>query len=160
MWLTLILRNWQLAVIASLGVALMLSMTLGRMWKAERDEKIAVIESMKREAQSYKERSETIAKETGDAFNTLVEQIKAKDTALQKARTRFGTCASVRGVFPDWMLRHKDGVGETDVPEGTCELSLDERIPVDRAFVDTCATDAAFVRSVHEWRIANQLEVK
>lgn len=64
MWLTMIWRNWQLVVIASLTFALALSTLYGRALKAERDEKIAVIVSMKRAATEYSERSEQIARET------------------------------------------------------------------------------------------------
>jgi hypothetical protein len=156
MWITWILRNWQLAVIASLLVALMLSMSLGRMWKAERDEKIAVIDSMRREAQSYKERSETIAKETADGFTLLVEQIKDKDTAIKNARTRFQTCNAAHGVRADWLQPLPTGSGEADSPAGTDE-SPPERLVVDRTFIDACAIDVAQILSWQDWARKNDL---
>ena len=76
MWLTMILRNWQVVVIGLLGFALTLSTLYGRVLKAELGEKTAVIEYMQREAETFAGRSDQIAKETNSAFTQLVDQIK------------------------------------------------------------------------------------
>ena len=159
MWLTMILRNWQLALIALLSFALIASHIHGRWLKIEVAEKTAEIEYMHREAQAYERKSKEIADETSNAFTTLVEQIKGQGTALKNARAKFGSCNAAGGITAVGMLRAKDGVGEAYVSESTGGISEPERIPVSPDFINACAADAAFVGSVQQWRVANDLPV-
>lgn len=158
MWLTLMMRNWQLVVIGLLICALGASTLHSRALKAERDEKIAVIDSMRREAETYRATSQRVAKETSDGFSKLVEQIRTKDTALNAARARFGSCNVARGITAHGMLMPA-GAGQADVPESTGGTQEPERISVDAAFINDCAADAAFVGAVQQWRVGNQLPI-
>ncbi len=158
MWVTLLLRHWYWIVIASLSIALVVSMSLGRMWRAERDEKIAVIDSMHREAQAYRDKSNQISQETSDAFTTVVEQIKGKDTALNAARARFGSCNAAGGINPRRVF-HNDAHGQAGSAEGT-DAETAERVAVDRTFIDGCAIDAAMVLSWQDWARKNDLPVQ
>jgi hypothetical protein len=139
---------------------LALSITHGRYLSAKLDAKTQVIESMKLVAQNYQYRSEQTAKETSDAFTTLVEQIKGQDTALNAARAKFGSCNVAGGITAHRLPNVSSSAGQADVPEGAGGLPQPELIPVDRAFIDGCAGDSAFVRATHEWRIANGLPVQ
>ena len=160
MWLTMILRNWQLALIALLSFALIASPLYGRVLKAELGEKTAVIDYMRRVATEYSERSEQTAKETSDAFTTLVEQIKGQDTALKNARAKFGSCNVAGGITRfDGLLTYKDGVGEAYVPSSPSQPHLSESVAVSPDFINACAADAAFVGAVQQWRIANALPI-
>ena len=156
----MLLNNWKLIVIVSLTCALGASTLYGRVLKAELGEKTAEIDYMRRVATEYSERSEQTAKETSDAFTTLVEQIKDKDTALKNARARFGSCNVAGGITAVGMLRAKDGVGQAYIPSSPSEPSVEQRLAVTSEFVNGCAADAAFVGSVQQWRVANQLPVE
>lgn len=153
--MNLITTYWRESVIGLLLVALMLSMSLGQMWKAQRDERTAVIESMQREAQAYQEKSETIAKETADGFTMLVEQIKTKDTAIKNARSRFASCNTAHGVRADWMQPMPSDTGETDRSARTDATG--EKLVVDRVFIDACGIDAGTVGLWQEWARKNGL---
>jgi len=150
---------WRELLIVSLSVALSLSILHGRALRAERDAKTVVIDSMLREAKSFKDQSKQTAKETSDAFTLLVEQNKEKDIALTNAKKRFGSCNVARGVGPVGVLPTQYGAGQAGVPENTGEPSVEERLAVTSEFVDGCAEDSAFVRSVHEWRVGNTLPI-
>lgn len=156
MWLTMIFRNWQVVVIGLLGFALTLSTLYGRVLKAELGEKTAAIEYMKREAQNYHIRSDQIAKETSDGYQALVEQIKDKNLAISNAKKRFGNAAC--GIRANGLLVPASA-GQADVPKGTGEPSVEERLAVTTEFVNGCAEDSAFVKATHEWRIGNQLPI-
>ena len=160
MWLTTALNNWKWIVIASLGIALLTSIGYGKMVAAERDAKTQEIESMRLVAQNYEDRSTQTAKETSDAFTTLVESIKSKDTAIDAARAKFGSCNVAGGITVNRLPNVSPGISKADVPESTGRVSQPEHIPVSAEFVNGCASDSAFVGAIHEWRIANDLEVK
>lgn len=159
MWpLTPLNQAWLIAI-ALLTLALGASTLLGRAWKAERDEAITKIDFMAREATAFNERSETTAKETSDAFTLLVEQIKDKNTALNAARTRFGTCNVAGGITAVRLPNMPASASEAGLPESAGGVPEPELIPVDRAFIDGCASDSAFVKATHEWRVANDLPI-
>jgi hypothetical protein len=152
------LSNWKLIATGLSICALALSILHGRALKAEVAEKTAVIESMKLVAQNYQDRSEQTAKETSDAFTTLVEQIKDKDTALKNARARFGSCNVAGGITAVGMLRAKDGVGEayrTPSPDG----AIEERVAVTNEFINDCAIDAGRLDAWRSWAVKNDLPV-
>ena len=159
-WLTMALSNWKLIATGLSICALALSILHGRALKAELGEKTAEIDYMRRVATEYSERSEQTAKETSDAFTTLVESIKSKDTALNAARAKFGSCNVAGGITAVGMLRAKDGVGEAYVPESTGRVSQPEYIPVSAEFVNGCASDSAYVVAVGEWRVKNELPIE
>ena len=158
MWLTMIARNWQLALLALMTCAFTLSIAHGRYLKSELDAKIAEISAMRIVAQSYADQSEITAKETSSAFTTLVEQIKDKNTALKNTKARFGAYSSLcpRSV----RLPTEYDTRQTSVPESPSGVQESERVVIDTATLNTCATDSAFVSAVHEWRIKNHLPVQ
>lgn len=135
-----------------LGACLLLTLVLlNRAW-TEVAEKTAVIESMHREAQAYKEKSEMTSKEIGDAFTTLVEQ--AKISAVANYKKRYGTGNAACGIRTDGLLtRHKDGVGETISTESTDGVPQSE-------FISACASDAAVIEQWQQWARLNQLPVE
>lgn len=92
MWATMLLKHWKWIAIGLLTLALGASTLHGRALKAERDEARMTIKTLTEAAKTYEDQSVITAKETSDAFTLLVEQIKTKNTALNAARTRFGTC--------------------------------------------------------------------
>ena len=160
MWLKMIARNWQAAVIALLGLGLALSLSHGRYLSANLDAKIAEIDFMKREAESYRAQSEIAAKEINDAFTTLTDQIKGKDLALLNAKKRFGSCNVAGGITAVRVPNLSADAGEARLPESPSGVPEPELIPVDRAFIDGCAGDSAFVRAVQGWRVKNDLPVE
>ena len=156
MWLSLILRNWQLLAIALLTAALTASMLHGRAVTAERDAKIAEIDSMRHAAQQYKTQSEQIAKEISDAHREHV--LAAERNAFENAKRKFGTVArcpavglGTRGVLP---TQHGDG--ETVSPGGT-DVPAEEQVAVGREFINDCAFDASTVLLWQDWARRNQL---
>ncbi len=159
MWLTMIARNWQAAVIALLGLGLALSLSHGRYLSAKLDAKTAVIDSMKREAESYRARSEIAATEINDAFTTLTDQIKGKDLALLNAKKRFGSCNVAGGITAVRLPDVPTGAGEADRTE-TTHATEPELVAVDRPFIDHCALDAGHLQLWQQWAIANDLPVQ
>ena len=159
MWLTMLFNNWKLIVIASLGLALGASILHGRALKAELGEKTAVIEYMKREADSYHIRSDQIAKETSDAFTTLTEQIKGKDLALLNARARFGACNAAGGITAVRLPNVPGSVGQADSASGPYD-TREERVAVSAEFINDCAIDAALVGLWQKWATLNGLVVQ
>ena len=151
MWITLILRNWQLLAIALLAAALGVSMLHGRAVTAERDAKIAEIDSMRREAQTYKENSEQIAKEISDAIPRMVEQ--AKSDAWKNYKVKYGMGNATCGIRADGLLLPA-GTGETNRPEGT-DVPSGERL-----VIESCARDAGRLNLWIEWAKMNQLPVE
>ena len=150
--------KFYLIVIALLTLALGASTLLGRAWKAERDEAITKIDFMAREATAFNERSETTAKETSDAFTLLVEQIKDKNTALNAARARFGSCNVAGGITAVRVPDVPAGTGEADRPE-TTHATEPELVAVDRPFIDHCALDAGHLQLWQQWAMSNQLPI-
>jgi hypothetical protein len=159
MWPISPLNQALLIATALLTLALGASILHGRVLKAELGEKTAEIDYMRRVATEYSERSEQTARETSDAFTTLVEQIKGQDTALKNARAKFGSCNVAGGITAHGMLRAKDGVGEASLPSSPSESHLSESVAVSPDFINACAADAAFVGAVQQWRVANDLPV-
>jgi hypothetical protein len=145
-------RYFLVGLAACLALSLVL---LNRAW-TEVAEKTAVIDSMRQIAEQYDERSTQIAKETSDAFNTLLVQIKDKDLALNNAKKRFGNAAC--GIRANG-LQLPTSAGQADIPESIGGVSEPQYFPVSAEFVNGCATDAAFVGAVQSWRIANDLPV-
>ena len=153
------LLSWKDYCLAGLAACLVLSLALLNHAWTKVAEKTAVIESMHREAQAYESKSKEIADETSNAFTTLVESIKSKDTALKNARAKFGSCNVAGGITAVGLLRAKDGVGEAYVPSSTSESHLSESVAVSPDFINACAADAAFVGAVQQWRVANELPI-
>ena len=153
------LSNWRLILWAGLIASLLtLLVLLNRAW-SEVAEKTAEIASMKAAAQAYQEKSETTSKEIGDAFTLLVEQIKSKDTALNNARARFGSCNAAGGVRAVGVRSLPVDLGQADStpsPDGAAE----ERVAVDRTFINDCAEDAARVNAWRSWAVANDLLIQ
>lgn len=158
-WLTLALKHWKWIVIGFLICANGLLMLHGRALKAERDEKIAEISAMRIVAQSYADQSKTIAKESSDAFTLLVGQIKDKNTALNAARAKFGTCNVAGGITAVRLPDVPAGAGEADRTE-TTHATEPELVAVDRPFIDHCALDAGHLQLWQQWAIANDLPVR
>ena len=142
-----------------LSLALGASMLHGRALKAERDEKIAVIDFMKREAEAFHTQSEINAKETSDAFTTLTDQIKGKDLALLNAKKRFGSCNVAGGITAVRVPDVPTGTSEASIPESPGGVPTEERVAIDREHIDDYATCIGFVKAVKEWRVANQLPI-
>lgn len=141
-----------------LSLALGASMLHGRALKAERDEKIAVIDFMKREAESYRAQSEIAATEINDAFTTLTDQIKGKDLALLNAKKRFGSCNVAGGITAVRVPDVPASAGEADRTE-TTHATEPELVAVDRPFIDACALDAGRLQLWQQWAMSNQLPI-
>ena len=159
MWLTLALKHWYLIVIGCLICALGAMTLHSRVLKAERDAKIAEIDFMKREAESYRAQSEINAKEINDAFTTLTDQIKGKDLALLNAKKRFGSCNVAGDITAVRLPDVPAGAGEADRTE-TTHATEPELVAVDRPFIDHCALDAGHLQLWQQWAIANDLPVQ
>ena len=159
MWLTMIFRNWQLVVIGLLSLALTLSHIHGRVLKAELGEKTAVIEYMQREAETFAERSDQIAKETNSAFTQLVDQIKDKELALKNAKARFGACNAAGGITAVRLPNVPGSVGQADSASGPYD-TREERVAVSAEFINDCAIDAALVGLWQKWATLNGLVVQ
>ena len=159
MWLTMLFNNWKLIVIASLGLALGASILHGRVLKAELGEKTAVIEYMKREADSYHIRSDQIAKETNSAFTQLVDQIKDKELALKNAKARFGACNAAGGITAVRLPNVPGSVGQADSASGPYD-TREERVAVSDAFINDCALDAGQLEAWQKWATLNGLVVQ
>lgn len=160
MWMTWILSNWRTVLLVTVIVS---SLAYGTMMKlqrdlarAQRDKHAETIKALNAAAKTYADQSAKTAKETSDAFTKLVEQIKDKDTAIANAKRRFGTvprCPLGNGLLPP------ANTGEAGIPESTGGVQESERLAVSSEFVNGCATDAAFVQSIHEWRVKNDLPI-
>ena len=159
MWLTMLFNNWKLIVIASLGLALGASILHGRVLKAELGEKTAVIEYMQREAETFAERSDQIAKETNSAFTQLVDQIKDKELALKNAKARFGACNAAGGITAVRLPNVPGSVGQADSASGPYD-TREERVAVSAEFINDCAIDAALVGLWQKWATLNGLVVQ
>lgn len=155
MWPISLSTKFFLIVIASLTFALGASMLYGRALKAELGEKTAVIEYMQREAETFAERSDQIAKETNSAFTQLVEQIKDKNLAISNAKKRFGNAACgirANGLLVPASAGETHGAGEPDGP-------LAERLAVSREFINDCALDAGRLDAWRSWAVKNELPI-
>ena len=147
MWLTILLRNWQLVLIALLSVALTLSISHGRQLIAERDAKIAEIQSMQNEAQTYKTNSTQIAKEISDGIPKLLEQAKANAWAnYQKKYPANAAC----GIRISGVLPADNGKSEAGSTERVDDVQQQE-------FISTCAADAGYLEKWKQWARLNDL---
>ncbi len=142
-----------------LSLALGASMLHGRALKAERDAKTVEIDSMRNAAKTYQDQSVITAKETSDAFTKLVQQIQTKDTAINAARARFGTCNVAGGITAVRVPTEHDH-GEARLPESTGGLPTEERVAIDREHINDYAACIGFVKAVHTWRVKNDLPVE
>ena len=154
-WLTLALKHWKWIVIGFLICANGLLMLHGRALKAERDEKIAEIDYMAREAQAFNERSNAIARQTNEQHIALVEQ--AKKTAYANYLKKYGANAacgiSVR--LPNMPA----GLGETDsAGEPDAGFADDVPDPV-RELAGQCAETTVIATQWQAWSRANDLPV-
>jgi hypothetical protein len=125
-------------------------MTLhSRALKAERDAKIAEIDYMAREAETFRSRSESIARQINDEHKAMVES--ARKTAYANYLKKYGdnrACGiSVRLPNVPTGIDQADSAGQPDEPQ-------------EREFVSACAIDAAITEQWKQWAIANQLEVQ
>ena len=159
MWPISLSTKFFLIVIASLTFALGASMLYGRALKAELGEKTAVIEYMQREAETFAERSDQIAKETNSAFTQLVDQIKDKELALKNAKARFGACNAAGGITAVRLPNVPGSVGQADSASGPYD-TREERVAVSAEFINDCAIDAALVGLWQKWATLNGLVVQ
>jgi hypothetical protein len=156
-WITMILRNWQLVVIASLSLALTLSIAHGRFVSLERDLKIAEIQRITDRAIEYQSRSDEIVKEVNRDRIALVDEISKKNTAIENAKKRFSTCPPVRNLGAVGMPIIESSDGQThssSIPDGT-----GSELVVTREFIDACAFDAGTVTLWQHWAVGNSLPV-
>ena len=156
MWLTMILRNWQLVAIAFLSAALMLSHFHGRYLSAKLDAKTAEIDFMAREAQAFNERSNAIARQTNEQHIALVES--AKKTAYANYLKKYGANAacgiSVR--LPNMPA----GLGETD-SAGKPDAGFADDVPDPvRELAGQCAETTVIATQWQAWSRANDLPVQ
>jgi hypothetical protein len=158
MWISMLLNQWRWILIGSLIFALALSTLYGRALRAEVAEKTAVIESMKNAEIEYSKRSEASAKEISDAYQSVLEHNQRQGIALKNARAKFGSCNVAGGITGSW-LRAKDGVGEA-YSAGDSDGAAEERVAVDRLFIDDCAADAARINAWRGWAVKNELPVQ
>ena len=150
MWLTMIARNWQAAVIALLGLGLALSLSHGRYLSAKLDAKTAEIDFMAREAQAFNERSKVIARQTNEQHIALVEQ--AKKTAYTNYLKKYGAGNAACGLTVR-LPNMPAGAGEASSPEVADGVSESE-------FISACALDAGHLQLWQQWAIANDLPVQ
>ena len=149
MWLTMIARNWQAAVIALLGLGLALSLSHGRYLSAKLDAKTAEIDFMAREAQAFNERSKVIARQTNEQHIAMVEQ--AKKTAYANYLKKYGANAACGLTVR--LPNMPAGAGEASSPEVADGVSESE-------FISACALDAGHLQLWQQWAIANDLPVQ
>lgn len=147
---TWIFTNWRL-ILAGLGLLLILSLYgWGSLMKAQRDEKTAVIESMKREAEQYDERSQKIARQINEHSQALVEQ--AKKDAYKNYLAKYGRNAACG-------LRLPADHGQTDSTlnsDGTESAGL----PLTQDFLDRASKAAVMIDACQKFVTENELEVK
>jgi len=160
---TLLITNWRtvlLATVIASSVAYGAVMTLRlKAVTAERDEKIAVIESMRSAAQTYQENSQRIAKEIKDAHAELL--VAVENQAYENARKKFGTVArcpavsiGTRGLLPN----SSNGDGQAG-SAGSADAATEESVAVDRPFIDACGYDAGTVTMWQDWAKRNALPI-
>lgn len=152
MWATYLLRYWYWIAIISLTCALGVSMLHGRVLSARLDTKIAVIDSMKREADNYRVQSEAIAKEISDAIPRVVEQ--AKNEAWKNWKARYGTGNAACGIRTDGLLPASHSASQADSTQGTDATSGEQLA------IEACARDAGRLDGWIKWAELNQLPVE
>ena len=114
---------------------------------------------MQREAETFAERSDQIAKETNSAFTQLVDQIKDKELALKNAKARFGACNAAGGITAVRLPNVPGSVGQADSASGPYD-TREERVAVSAEFINDCAIDAALVGLWQKWATLNGLVVQ
>ncbi len=146
MWM--ILTNWKESLLLGAAACLVLLFVLLKHAWTEVAEKTAVIDSMRREAQAYKDQSEATAKEINDAIPRMVEQ--AKKNAYANYLKKFGSNAAC-GIGAV-RLPTQHGAGEAVSTERTDDPTSE--------FVVACAADAGRLKLWQDWAIANALPVE
>ena len=155
MWLTLALRHWYWIVIGCLICALGAMTLHSRVLKAERDAKIAEIDFMAREAETFHSNSAKIARQTNEQHIAMVES--ARKTAYANYLKKYGANAacgiSVR--LPNMSA----GIGETD-STGEPDATLADDVPDPaRELAEQCAETTVIATQWQAWARANDLPV-
>ena len=154
MWLTMIARNWQAAVIALLGLGLALSLSHGRYLSAKLDAKTAEIDFMAREAETFHSNSAKIARQTNEQHIALVEQ--AKKTAYANYLKKYGDNAacgiSVR--LPNMPA----SIGEAS--SATSDHAAESVGVLTRDFLDRASEAAVMIDACQQFVVKNDLEVQ
>ena len=156
MWLTLILRYWYIAVIASLSLALTLSMSHGRLLTAE-------LKAVQNSLSEYKATQAAMASSTKVTSDRVIEEIKhdykiqtaaIKATAFANAKARFGTCNSVLSRLP---ARDTLRDGQAGSAGSADDAHQQEPVVVGADFIESCARDANVTELWKRWATGNQL---
>ena len=156
MWLKMIARNWQAAVIALLGLGLALSLSHGRYLSAKLDAKTAEIDFMAREAETFHSNSAKIARQTNEQHIALVEQ--AKKTAYANYLKKYGD--NVACGLTVRLPNMPTGSGETD-SAGKPDAGFADDVPDPvRELAEQCAETTVIATQWQAWARANDLEVE
>ena len=165
MWLTMILRNWQIVVIASLTFALGASTLYGRVLKAEKELAIANLSEYKRLAdaalKTEKVTNELANQQIAEAYPRLLEQ--AKESAYKNYLTKFGTRNAACGVTANGLrVRPSGDSAQAHGAQGTDGVQESESLAArpEREFVDTCGRDAAVTELWKKWATLNGLQAQ
>ena len=152
MWLTLALRHWYWIVIGCLICALGAMTLHSRVLKAERDAKIAEIDYMAREAETFRSDSEQNARRINDDHKLKVEQ--ARKTAYANYLKKYGAndACGISVRLPNLPT----GVDEANSASESHATSAD---PV-ADFAGQCAETTVMVTEFQRWVRANDLPVK
>jgi hypothetical protein len=156
MWMTWILQNWKL-ILLGLVIALVgfLSLRLQTV-TAQRDAKIAEIDFMAKEAETFRSNSERIARQTNDEIPKLVEQ--ARKTAYANYLKKFGNNAAcgITGRLSDLPT----GLSEADSAERTNASTANDVLDPVRELAEQCGETTVMVTEFQRWVRLNDLPVK
>ena len=161
MWLTLILRNWQLVLIALLSLALGASTIHGRLLTAERNLAQNSLSEYKATqaamAESEKAMSDKVIEGIRNDFHAQTAAIEKN--AFNNAKARFGACPALSSNFPD-RVRSRDQIynGEAGGAQGIDATST-EQVAVGRPFIEACASDAGMILLWQNWATHNALPI-
>ncbi|MBK6906473.1 MAG: hypothetical protein IPH08_04965 [Rhodocyclaceae bacterium] len=137
-----------------LSLALGASMLHGRALKAERDEKIAEIDYMAREAQAFNERSNAIARQTNEQHIALVES--AKKTAYANYLKKYGDNAAC-GISVRLPNMPADPSEASSAPSDHAAESVGV---LTRDFLDRASEAAVMIQACQQFVVKNDLEVE
>ena len=154
MWLTMIARNWQAAVIALLGLGLALSLSHGRYLSAKLDAKTAEIDFMAREAETFHSNSAKIARQTNEQHIALVEQ--AKKTAYANYLKKYGDNAAC-GISVRLPNMPTDTSEASSAPSDHAAESVGV---LTRDFLDRASEAAVMIQACQQFVVKNDLEVE
>jgi hypothetical protein len=151
--MTWLMMNWKLGLLA-LAIAFAGIQTLRL--QAETAKK----ELAESDLRNYKRLAEVVATTAKTQSDNALKEAKreyeiqkaaVEKTAFANAKARFGACPALGSIrLP--ALPAPSGGAETRVPEGPGELQEPERVAVDRAFIDACGNDVAYIKAVNVWR--------